>query len=59
MSRKAKGRPPKPKHPSIMMTRGTRLRLQQLAKGMGMYQYRVLDLAIQRLYDSEADDVSG
>lgn len=53
MRNKARGRPPK-KHPtSVRMTKGTQTKLQYLARNMEMTQGRILQIAVDRLYDAD------
>ena len=54
---KRKGRPPKPIPVSLRMTRSTQMMLRYLARNMGMTQGKVMEIALNRLY--EADDVQG
>lgn len=57
MSRKTRGRPPLKYPTSVRMSKGTQLRLQQMARSMCMTQGRVFELAIQRLYDAEIIEI--
>jgi len=54
---KSKGRPPILRRYSIRMSKGTKFMLIQLARSTGWRQGKVLQVALQRMYEAEQDNV--